>query len=391
MTYFTLIIRKRFVRFIYFQLFKLSIQCHTLKQRYIIRKAYGVHRNFYPKMAIGFALFFLFILFGILVVSHFRRYQGEMVQASIPKQKASYLEESLQKAQKKILQQVEGKPDLEKILPYAFLVDKEERKLVVYTNNKNDWKELKNYTVIIGENEGQKQYAGDKRTPEGLYWIIGVRLKSELDSTVYGNQAYVLNYPNRFDKIAGRTGSGIWLHGTDRPFSRGCVTLQNNDLIDLTNFAQIGLPVFIVGKTDKKNFEDFVDPSALLAERDSAMNSDERCEETVYELIRAWGKAWESTDINQYQTFYSTSRFRSRDMDFTTWINYKNAIFQKTKGEVLVRVNNFKLEKFSRQEAVIYFNQIYKTADLSNQSRKVVELASEGGEWKIVSENVVTN
>src|SRR5581483_4000423 len=58
----------------------------------------------------------------------------------------------------------------------------------------------------------------------------------------FGAGAMELNYPNLLDKMQGKTGRGIYLHGV--PFntysrpprdSDGCVTLANDDLVMLMN------------------------------------------------------------------------------------------------------------------------------------------------------------
>ncbi|MFL6677350.1 MAG: L,D-transpeptidase family protein, partial [Burkholderiaceae bacterium] len=69
----------------------------------------------------------------------------------------------------------------------------------------------------------------------------------------FGAGAMQLNYPNLFDQLHGRTGSGIYLHGV--PFSTysrppkdsdGCVTLANDELVMLMNTVPIhDTPVII--------------------------------------------------------------------------------------------------------------------------------------------------
>jgi murein L,D-transpeptidase YafK len=59
----------------------------------------------------------------------------------------------------------------------------------------------------------------------------------------YGSGAFPINYPNEWDRIRGRNGYGIWLHGTPRDtYSRpprasdGCIVLSNEDL-DLHSYV----------------------------------------------------------------------------------------------------------------------------------------------------------
>ena len=46
-----------------------------------------------------------------------------------------------------------------------------------------------------------------------MYHFTSVLSKSELPD-FYGAGALPINYPNEWDRLNGRTGHGIWLHGT---------------------------------------------------------------------------------------------------------------------------------------------------------------------------------
>src|SRR6185436_13070775 len=71
-----------------------------------------------------------------------------------------------------------------------------------------------------------------------------------------GSGALPINYPNEWDKMNGRSGSGIWLHGTPSDsFSRpplssdGCVVLTNPDLHKLTSSVEIGKTPVLIGES----------------------------------------------------------------------------------------------------------------------------------------------
>ena len=89
---------------------------------------------------------------------------------------------------------------------------------------------------------------GDLRTPEGVYFV-GHRINRKLDWDLYGNLAYSLNYPNPVDRIMGKTGGGIWIHGRGKEFlprdTRGCVALKVPDMRDMASRIAYGMPVVI--------------------------------------------------------------------------------------------------------------------------------------------------
>ncbi|MDA8418155.1 MAG: L,D-transpeptidase family protein [Desulfobacteraceae bacterium] len=130
---------------------------------------------------------------------------------------------------------------------YCILVEKDRQRLLVLRHDGRLQVEAE-YRIGTGAHPGPKREEGDSRTPEGVYFITKGYLDHKL--SVFGTRAYHLNYPNYFDLRQGRTGFGIFLHGTNRPLqpasSNGCVTLDNGDLDKLADFLHRGTAVFIV-------------------------------------------------------------------------------------------------------------------------------------------------
>lgn len=100
---------------------------------------------------------------------------------------------------------------------------------------------IKSYRVSLGKKTGPKEYEGDQRTPEGLYWI---NWRKQSDKY---NLAMHISYPNAKDlKRAKKTGlppgSMIMLHGTPNDeeypewffntlnWTEGCIALTNPDM-----------------------------------------------------------------------------------------------------------------------------------------------------------------
>jgi hypothetical protein len=90
--------------------------------------------------------------------------------------------------------------------------------------------------VSIGKQGAGKVREGDQKTPMGIYRITSHLSDGALDD-FYGIGAYPLDYPNSLDRLEGRTGHGIWLHGLpkgvdSRPFldSDGCIVIDNRSL-----------------------------------------------------------------------------------------------------------------------------------------------------------------
>jgi len=139
---------------------------------------------------------------------------------------------------------------------YAFIVDKIQHKGYLYFRGKLN----KEFDVEFGRNWiGNKYFAGDKATPEGMYRVI--KKKGNGDSKYY--KAMLINYPNEEDyamfntkKKQGiisrnsRIGGLIEIHGEGgkgADWTSGCIALSNSEIDELFSRAGIGTPVTIVG------------------------------------------------------------------------------------------------------------------------------------------------
>jgi murein L,D-transpeptidase YafK len=100
-----------------------------------------------------------------------------------------------------------------------------------------------------GMRGGGKLLEGDRKTPEGVYFLEG-KATGGLDFDSFGNTAFPLSYPNPVDRIQGKTGNGIMIHGRGRSFgprqTLGCVVLENDDVDTLDRHVRLhATPVII--------------------------------------------------------------------------------------------------------------------------------------------------
>ncbi len=133
-------------------------------------------------------------------------------------------------------------------------VIKHERKLIVFSNGE----ELKTYKISIGrEPIGKKEFEGDKKTPEGIYYI----------NDKNPNSGYYLNlgisYPNELDRKYAEEknrnpGGLIKIHGLPNGFgfmgkfhrffdwTSGCIALTNKEMNELYYNVPIGTEIEII-------------------------------------------------------------------------------------------------------------------------------------------------
>lgn len=139
-------------------------------------------------------------------------------------------------------------------LPPLFMtVDKDKQRafLVRADGNATTLDKFRNLVCTTGQRDGDKQTEGDLKTPEGVYFVTG-KITSGLDHKLYGNTAFPLNFPNPMDRIRGKTGYGIWIHGRGEPITpkqtRGCVSLNNADVDHLDDHVIRQATPIIIGQ-----------------------------------------------------------------------------------------------------------------------------------------------
>tara|TARA_B100001109_G_scaffold75933_1_gene62344 strand:- start:4382 stop:4864 length:483 start_codon:yes stop_codon:yes gene_type:complete len=120
-----------------------------------------------------------------------------------------------------------------------------------------DDKVIKKYDIAIGKNPiGHKLKEGDKKTPEGYYFIDGKNAKSKFFLSLH------TSYPNFHDKrVAEKNnlnpGSHIAIHGlpsisvlsqylyNSSDWTDGCIALNNKDMEELWNMSEEGTQILI--------------------------------------------------------------------------------------------------------------------------------------------------
>ncbi|MDO8811021.1 MAG: L,D-transpeptidase family protein [Gallionella sp.] len=258
---------------------------------------------------------------------------------------------------------------------YAIVVDTSRSTLYVYENVKGEPRYVADYYITIGKLGTEKVSEGDQRTPIGVYFVIANLPKNKL-ADMYGSGAYPLSYPNEWDRKNGRTGQGIWLHGTpsdtySRPprASNGCVVLANDDLDKLARYLQVGVtPVIITNRIDWANEQDRVERDVLLQE------------------VEQWRKDWSSLNTDTYLKHYSRN-FSSDNMDFSAWVKQKQLV-NSAKSWIKVNISNVSVFTYPEQPdmAVVNFEQDYNSSNLSNRMKKRQYWIKQNNRWQIVYE-----
>lgn len=128
------------------------------------------------------------------------------------------------------------------------VIDKENYLLYVLENGET----LMRVPVCVGKNRGQKQRAGDHKTPEGNFNIISIEDPTYWTYDFHDGRGKVKGtYGPYFFRLNTPQSRHIGIHGTSSPESMGtrgsdgCVRLRNEDLETLRSHIRIGMKVRI--------------------------------------------------------------------------------------------------------------------------------------------------
>ncbi len=263
----------------------------------------------------------------------------------------------------------------------AVLVEKQRHRLYVYRRDASGQLQLeRDYYVSTGKLNGNKTSRGDLRTPEGVYFVTSWIPRDKLPDK-YGVGAFPVNYPNELDRHLGKTGYGIWLHGTESRYysrppldSEGCVVLTNMDLEAIKRSITPGVtPVVITEQVD------WLDPAEWI-----------RTRHEVLATLEAWRRDWQSLDVDRYLSHYAPD-FWSKSHDIHSW-RARKRILARSKTFQHIDLSDISLLAYPRSDqdaqdiVVARFRQSYQSNNFTSEMQKRIYLKREAGSWKIVYE-----
>ena len=263
----------------------------------------------------------------------------------------------------------------------VFVVDKARARLMVYQMQAGQFVRVADEYVVTGRRPGDKRSEGDGRTPSGVYRFLGARRDPTL-APRYGPIVFPIDYPNPVDRMEGKNGHGIWLHGYPehakrRPpnDTRGCFSVPNSRLTALARWITPGRTWVVVG--EHLRFGDDEARKALA--------------QSLAQALESWRKDWESLDVDAYLAHYHP-RFHAGNMGFTAWARYKRRI-ARHKRFIRVRISDLVLlhdphPHPSGEIAVASFVQQYVSNNYSDTTRKRLYLVRETPDapWRILAE-----
>ncbi|XAK33668.1 murein L,D-transpeptidase family protein [Campylobacter coli] len=256
------------------------------------------------------------------------------------------------------------------------LTNKTDKILRVYSYNNGEIKQDFEQKAIITGLMGDKEVEGDLKTPVGFYEL---GRKFNPGDPYYGPFAFATTYPNLLDKVQGKTGGGIWIHGypldgtrLDEFKTRGCIALFNENLEEFAKVVQ-----------DKKVF-------AMTEEKEKVRAKKEDIAALLADLF-AWKLAWTDSDINTYLNFYDEKQFKRFDkMKFEQFASMKKSIFSR-KEDKKIKFSDINISPYPNVENEtmyrISFYEDYYTKNYQFKGDKILYVKIDSkGKMKILAE-----
>ena len=264
---------------------------------------------------------------------------------------------------------------------YALIGEKESKLLHLFKFQDDRFVLVKSYRCIIGANGEDKKKAGDFATPRGSYFTLRYTPGSALPE-IYGEGAFVLNYPNFLDRKDSKNGAGIWIHGHvpgkvigagDLVNTKGCIAVSNDNIKELKGLLKSsGTPVSIV-------------------DRVAFIKEDTRKEsfQEVRTFMEAWRQAWESGNTGKYLSHYSKDFINGEGMRFEAFKRHKERV---NSGKKFIRVTTDQMAIVFPQEregriAIVRFIQRYRSNNFESNSKKLFYLKKGREGWTIFGES----
>lgn len=256
-------------------------------------------------------------------------------------------------------------------LPGRFLAVNKKAQQLFVVEKQNPRNPVATLSCSTGQADGDKWLEGDKKTPEGVYFV-GRKISSGLDYREYGGLAYVLNYPNPVDRLRAKTGHGIWVHGKGYAIvpkdTQGCIALNTNELVDMDPIMEAGLPVVVAEKVEFS---------------DSAEEKNAETANLLRGKVKKWADAWANRSPEFFDFYMPDAYSRAQGEDFSAFRAQKQRIFSMFPW-IRIWIDDIRILE-GPGYWVTWFAQFYRAPNLSTEGiRRLYWQPDARGEWRIV-------
>ncbi len=260
---------------------------------------------------------------------------------------------------------------------HAIAVDASRSRLYLFENTATGLSLVADYYISVGKAGTAKTAEGDQRTPLGVYYITS-NLDPKSLKDFYGSGALPISYPNMLDSKRGKTGGGIWLHGTPpNQFSRapqatdGCVVLANPDLQHIIRTVEVRTT-----------------PVVIATQLNWVPSQSARAESKPFEdALLGWRNAKTSGNLQQVLTYY-TPDFNSNGKTLAQWTPILKTEIDQTQGRTIqLKDVSYLRWTDAADTMVVTFGEVADGARVGWTKRQY--WIRQENQWKIFFEGVI--
>jgi len=253
----------------------------------------------------------------------------------------------------------------------AIVVEKKTQTLYLFSASENQLLPRFQFPCSTGEVSGRKEKAGDKKTPEGIYFLID-EYEDRYLSPIYGKKAFPTDYPNLIDKRSGKDGFAIWIHGTNKKLqpmdSNGCVAMENEDILTLSRHITLhATPVIMVEEMQYRS------PEILSGQA-----------ERLSRYIEQWSAALISGSYHDYLAFYS-SEYLPDISWWESWVKIRN-VAGKIHGQLALTHRNPAMYHYDDLFVMLF--DLYLTAEAQDiyLGKRKMFLRQQGEQFSVIGD-----
>lgn len=254
---------------------------------------------------------------------------------------------------------------------HAILVEKQSQTFYIYKNGSEGIKQIYESACSTGEVTGPKEKAGDKKTPEGVYFLID-EYEDKYLTPIYGKKAFPTDYPNFVDRRRGKNGSAIWIHGTDKALkpmdSNGCVAMENADVVKLSDYIRLNATPLII-----------LENMGLM---DAETRETRKAELT--NLVNQWTTAMEQGSYHDYLAVYSEAYVPDISW-WEAWLDLRRRAREK-KSAFRVIVSNLGMYQHDGMTVILMDFYLVSGGDKQHLGKRKLFLVPEASQWRIVGD-----
>jgi len=120
--------------------------------------------------------------------------------------------------------------------PIFIRIFKESQELELWVQQDEEYQLFKTYRICsLSGKLGPKLREGDEQSPEGFYSVS----ERQLNPNSHYHLSFDIGFPNTYDKLHGRTGSALMIHGDC--ISVGCFAMTDSRIEEIYTLAQEAL------------------------------------------------------------------------------------------------------------------------------------------------------